>query len=136
MQMPPLLQPEPNATTPPSSSTPDGSESSTTAFPELLGRVDEITGVREEPAPKVEDVTSVDQPASDPSIEPKLVGDGGWFWHPGEQAIRGFLFAEGMGIDLFEYTSRWEGDSFISELATRGWRSPYAARRRSNAWRK
>ena len=52
--------------------------------------------------------------------EAELVGDGGWFWHPGQQAIRGFLFAEGMGIDLFEYRSRWEGDSFMSDLTTYG----------------
>lgn len=52
--------------------------------------------------------------------EPELVGDGGWFWHPGEKTIRGFLFAEGMGIDVFEYASRWEGDAFISDLVTYG----------------
>ncbi|MBT8203092.1 MAG: hypothetical protein KJO87_07295, partial [Acidimicrobiia bacterium] len=52
--------------------------------------------------------------------QPVLAGDGGWFWHPGEQAIRGFLFAEGMGIDVFEYTSRWDGATLVSDLVTYG----------------
>lgn len=46
------------------------------------------------------------------------VGEGSWYWHPGDRSIRGHQVAEGMGIDLFEYTSRWEGDTLINDLIT------------------
>jgi len=49
---------------------------------------------------------------------PVPVGDGVWFFHPGEGVIRGYGMADGMGIDLFEYTSRWEGDTLINDLVT------------------
>jgi len=47
---------------------------------------------------------------------PVLVGEGAWFWHPDDRVIRGYQLADGMGVDLFEYTSRWEGDTLVSEL--------------------
>lgn len=50
--------------------------------------------------------------------EAALAGDGGWFWHPGDKAIRGWQFAVGMGIDLFDYTTRWEGDKMVNDLTT------------------
>lgn len=46
------------------------------------------------------------------------VGDGSWYFHPGDGLIRGYQVAEGMGIDLFEYTSRWEGDTLLNDLVT------------------
>jgi hypothetical protein len=47
---------------------------------------------------------------------PVLVGEGAWFWHPGDGVIRGYQLAEGMGLDLFDYRSRWEGDTLVSDL--------------------
>jgi hypothetical protein len=49
----------------------------------------------------------------------KLVSEGTWFWHPGEQAIKGYATAIEMGIDVFEYTTRFEGDVAIHDL--RAW---------------
>jgi hypothetical protein len=50
----------------------------------------------------------------------KLVSEGMWYWHPGEKAIKGHFVAVGMGIDLFEYTTRFEGDRMINYLVTYG----------------
>ena len=48
--------------------------------------------------------------------EPQLVSEGFWFWHPGEQAIKGTFVAIEMPVEVFEYTTTFEGDKMISEL--------------------
>ncbi len=52
--------------------------------------------------------------------EAQLVGEGMIIYHPGDDAIRGYFVGVGMGIDLWDYTSRWEGNKFISDLTTYG----------------
>ena len=49
---------------------------------------------------------------------PVPVGEGFWFWHYGENAIKGLSFAVGMPAELFDYTTRWEGDKMISDLVS------------------
>jgi len=49
---------------------------------------------------------------------PRLVSEGFWYWHPGEEAIKGVFTAINMPVDVFEYTTRFEGDNLISELVT------------------
>lgn len=48
----------------------------------------------------------------------KLVSEGVWYVHPGDQVIRGVFTAIDMGIQLFEYETRFEGDEIISKLVT------------------
>jgi hypothetical protein len=60
--------------------------------------------------------------------EPKLVSEGVWFWHPGEQAIKGVVTAIDMPVVLFDYTTWFEGDRMVSELRSydaEGAESPY-----------
>ena len=47
---------------------------------------------------------------------PKLVSQGSWFWHPGEKHIKGYFTAIEMSVALFEYTTRFEGNTMINEL--------------------
>ena len=49
--------------------------------------------------------------------KPKLVSEGLWYWHPGMKQIKGLFIATDMPVDVFEYTTRFEGDSIVSELA-------------------
>ena len=49
--------------------------------------------------------------------EPKLVSEGIWYWHPQEKRIRGIFTAIDMPVELFEHTTRFEGNSLVSELA-------------------
>lgn len=49
-----------------------------------------------------------------------LVSEGFWFWDPEDRVIRGRVVATGMGIDLFEYTTRLEEDQIVHELAAHG----------------
>ncbi len=46
----------------------------------------------------------------------ELISEGTWFWHPGAQAIKGAFTAVDMPISFFDYTTRFEGDSIVSEL--------------------
>lgn len=46
----------------------------------------------------------------------KLVSEGFWFWHPGEQQIKGVFTAIDMPVVLFLYTTRFEGDAMIGDL--------------------
>ncbi len=46
----------------------------------------------------------------------KLVSEGFWFWHPGEQQIKGIFTAIDMPVVLFLYTTRFEGDAMIGDL--------------------
>ena len=48
----------------------------------------------------------------------KPVSEGNWFWHPGEQKIKGFMVALDMPAVLFEYDTQFSGDSMINELVT------------------
>lgn len=48
----------------------------------------------------------------------RLVSQGAWFYHPGEDTIRGYFTAEDMGVRLFEYDTSFEGDEMVSKLVT------------------
>jgi hypothetical protein len=50
--------------------------------------------------------------------KPKLVSDGTWFWHPGEQSIKGLATAIDMGIDLWDYTTTFEDNVLRSHIVT------------------
>lgn len=50
--------------------------------------------------------------------ETRLVGEGAWFWHPGERAIRGVFTAVDMPVMLFDYTTIWAGDTMTSRLVS------------------
>ena len=47
---------------------------------------------------------------------PRLVAEGMWFWHPGEQQIRGFFTAIDMPVAFFDHTTRFEGNKMVSDL--------------------
>lgn len=49
-----------------------------------------------------------------------LVSEGWWYWDPAEESIRGQTVAVGMGIDLFEYRSRIEGETIVHDLVSHG----------------
>ena len=52
---------------------------------------------------------------------PVLVGEGFMFHHPGQDEVRGYFTAVGMGIDLFEYTlASADDDRLVFELQTFG----------------
>lgn len=46
----------------------------------------------------------------------KKVAEGTWFWHPGEQKIRGYFTAINMPVVLFDYSTAFEGEVMRSEL--------------------
>lgn len=50
--------------------------------------------------------------------ERRLVSEGLWYWHPGDEQIRGVFTAIMMPVSLFEYTTRFEGDTMINDLVT------------------
>ncbi|NNL31405.1 MAG: hypothetical protein HKO77_10295, partial [Gemmatimonadetes bacterium] len=52
----------------------------------------------------------------------QLVSEGFWYWDPAAGVIRGRTVAVGMGIDLFEYTSRIadSGNEIVHELIAHG----------------
>lgn len=47
-----------------------------------------------------------------------LLSEGIWFWHPGEGRIRGYFTAIGMPVNFFEYATRFEGNTVVSDLVT------------------
>lgn len=49
--------------------------------------------------------------------QPKLVSEGIWYWHPERQKIEGIFTAIDMPVEVFEYTTHFEGNSMVSELA-------------------
>ena len=51
--------------------------------------------------------------------EPKLVSEGFWYWHPGEEQIRGIFTAIDMPVTVFDYTTRFEDGKMVSDL--RAW---------------
>ena len=50
--------------------------------------------------------------------EAKLVSEGYWYWHPGEKQIKGLFTAIEMPDVLFEYTTRFEGNTMVNNLKT------------------
>jgi hypothetical protein len=50
----------------------------------------------------------------------EVVSKGWWYWDPAVGAVRGTTVAVGMGIDLFEYTARVEGEEIVHDLVTHG----------------
>ncbi len=50
--------------------------------------------------------------------EPMLVSEGVWFWHPGEQRIRGAFTAIEMPVVFFDTTTRFEGNKMVNDLRT------------------
>jgi len=48
----------------------------------------------------------------------KLVGQGFFYWDPEAETIKSVSVAEGMPFDVFEMTSRFEGNVLINELRT------------------
>ena len=48
--------------------------------------------------------------------EAQLVSEGSWYWHPGDQAIRGQFTAVNMPIVLFDYSTWFETNRMISDL--------------------
>jgi hypothetical protein len=48
--------------------------------------------------------------------KPKLVAEGMWFWHPGEQQIKGVFTAIEMPVEYFDYTTRFEGNKMVNDL--------------------
>lgn len=51
---------------------------------------------------------------------PKLVSEGMWFWHPGEQQVRCYAVAVDMGVDFFDYTTHFDGDTIVNDLRCYG----------------
>lgn len=48
--------------------------------------------------------------------KPTLVSEGIWFWHPGEKQIKGYFTAIDIPFQLFDYTTRFEGNRMVSDL--------------------
>ena len=48
--------------------------------------------------------------------ETELVSEGSWYWHPGENSIRGQFVAKSMPVVLFDYTTRFTDNAMISDL--------------------
>ena len=46
----------------------------------------------------------------------KLVSEGAWYWHPGLQAIKGVFTAIDMPVVVFDYTTRFEGNTMLNDL--------------------
>ncbi|NKB86741.1 MAG: hypothetical protein GKS06_00775 [Acidobacteria bacterium] len=54
----------------------------------------------------------------DESGEPKLVGQGIWYWDPAAEVIKGISLAIDMPFDVMEMRSRFDGERLINELTT------------------
>ena len=52
--------------------------------------------------------------------QPMLVSEGVWFWHPGEEAIRGYHVATEMPVYFFDYRTWFEDDKLVSDLVSFG----------------
>ena len=63
----------------------------------------------------------------------QLVSLGAWYYHPGKGKVVGYFVAREMGIDLFEYTTRFEGDVMINDVI--GWSAAGQASRYEERWR-
>lgn len=47
-----------------------------------------------------------------------LISEGMWFWHPGEQKVKGFFMAINMPVVFFDYTTRFQDRKMVSELSS------------------
>ena len=47
-----------------------------------------------------------------------LVSEGTWYWHPQEKVYKGIFVAMGMGIGVFEYETKFEGNTMVNKLKT------------------
>jgi hypothetical protein len=63
----------------------------------------------------------------------RLVSVGAWYYHPGEDSLVGYFVARDMGIDLFEYTTRFDGDVMISHVVA--WAGVGGKRAYEERWR-
>jgi hypothetical protein len=63
----------------------------------------------------------------------RLVSAGAWYYHPGEDSVVGYFVARDMGIGLFEYTTRFEGDVMISQIVA--WAGEGGKRAYEERWR-
>ena len=50
----------------------------------------------------------------------KLVSEGAFFYHPGEDVVKGYVVAVDMGLDLFEYSVEARADTLLMDLKTFG----------------
>lgn len=50
--------------------------------------------------------------------QPLLVSEGTWYWHPEANVIKGTFTAVEMPASLFEYETRFQADTMLSELTT------------------
>ena len=48
--------------------------------------------------------------------EAQKVSEGVWFWHPGEQQIKGFFTATNMPVEFFDYNTRFTKTGLESDL--------------------
>ncbi|MDR9409377.1 MAG: hypothetical protein RI573_11080 [Balneolaceae bacterium] len=49
--------------------------------------------------------------------EAQKVSEGVWFWHPGEQQIKGYFTAINMPVEFFDYSTRFIEDGIESDLS-------------------
>jgi hypothetical protein len=49
--------------------------------------------------------------------EAQKVSEGVWFWHPGEQQIKGYFTAINMPVEFFDYTTRFTEEGLESDLS-------------------
>jgi hypothetical protein len=50
----------------------------------------------------------------------KLVSQGTYFYHPGEDVVKGYVVAIDMGLDLFDYSVHPRGDTLVMDLEVFG----------------
>ncbi|KPK58734.1 MAG: hypothetical protein AMJ59_14215 [Gammaproteobacteria bacterium SG8_31] len=46
----------------------------------------------------------------------RVISEGAWFYHPGKDVAIGYFVAKGMGVELFEYSTRFEGETMTSDV--------------------
>ena len=51
---------------------------------------------------------------------PKLVSEGIWYWHPGDEKIKGVFTAVDMPVTFFDYTTRFDDNRMVSDLKSYG----------------
>lgn len=63
----------------------------------------------------------------------QLVSVGAWYYHPGQDSVVGYFVARDMGIGLFEYATRFDGDVMISQVIA--WSGAEVKRAYEERWR-
>lgn len=48
--------------------------------------------------------------------EAHLLAEGWWYWHPGEQNVKGFFTAIDQDVTFFDCRTEFEGDKIISHI--------------------